>query len=418
MTRFSTRAGLAIAVIGLMAISLASVGEVAAGGPDLGDPATVVSAMDDDYQTAWHGNGVLEVSKLVEGPNAPTDVAFEICLTGPLPGGTEQCKTFVAGQTRTFHDLEPGAYRLEERNVPDGFDVSYSATNIEIIADTIVSATVTNRYQQPPVGPPVPVSGRAEVAKVVTGDAAPNDASFEICLTGPLPDGTDHCQSVTGGTTAVFDDLEPGTYTLVERDVPVGFEVSYSTTEIEIVAAETAVATVTNEYRAPAPAVGRAEVTKVVTGYDAGVDEQFEICLTGPLPDGPEYCQSVTGGETAVFGGLELGTYSLEERNVPDGYEVTYSSTEIEIVADATATATITNHRAETENEQGQSPPPPTTTPPPPTAAPPAPTTPPALPATGSGASLAGMGAALVIVGGVLVLIAQMRRSVGRPRSG
>ena len=41
------------------------------------------------------------------------------------------------------------------------------------------------------------------------------------------------------------------------------------------------------------PELGRVEVTKVVTG-DAPADAEFQICLTGPLPDDPDKCQTLT----------------------------------------------------------------------------------------------------------------------------
>ena len=199
MPRSSVRTWLTIT--GLLALALTGFGSVAASGFD-------------DADTRWHGRGVVRVTKIVTGEDAPVDAAFDICLTGPLPGDTTRCKTLRGGETITFHDLEPGDYSLAERDVPLGFAVSYSASEFIVLKDRFTDITVTNHYT-----PPTPEVGRAEVTKIVTGDDAPDDAVYEvyeICLIGPLPDDTSSCRSVTGGATAVFDNLPTGTYTLTE----------------------------------------------------------------------------------------------------------------------------------------------------------------------------------------------------------
>lgn len=246
MLRRMARGGAAIALIGVLAFGLAPAGSAVAHSEEAGAVASAGPMSVDDAMPQWHGRGVVRVTKVVTGDGAPTDVAFDICLTGPLPDGPERCKTLTGAGTITFHDLKPGTYALAERDVPAGFAVSYSASEFVVVKDRFTDVTVTNHYT-----PPMPEVGRAEVTKIVTGDDAPDDAVYEICLIGPLPDDTAHCRSVTGGATAVFDDLPTGTYTLTEPDPPTGVDVTYSTPTVEIIGGQTATASVTNHSPPP-----------------------------------------------------------------------------------------------------------------------------------------------------------------------
>lgn len=98
--------------------------------------------------------------------------------------------------------------------------------------------------------PEEPEVGRVEIEKVVTGDGAPTEAEFELCITGPEPDTTQQCQTVTAGETAEFENLDPGTYAVTETDPGTDWTVTYTDETITVVAGQTTTTSVTNDYEA------------------------------------------------------------------------------------------------------------------------------------------------------------------------
>jgi len=186
--------------------------------------------------------------------------------------------------------------------------------------------------------PAPPKVGRAEITKVVTGDDAPADTVFEIVLTPEH--GSPIAKSITGAGVITFDNLKPGHYTVSETDPGANWEVIYSTTTIEVKAHKTAKATVTNTYTEPAPALGKAEITKAVVGDDAP-ERVFEITLTPN--EGDPITKTIIGAGVITFDDLTPGTYTLSETDPGENWTVTYSTETITIVANQTAKATVTN---------------------------------------------------------------------------
>ena len=189
-----------------------------------------------------------------------------------------------------------------------------------------------------------PEYGRVDITKAVTGDDAPTTTEFEICITGPAPDTTTQCHTVTAGGHAVFEQLEPGTYAVTETDPGTNWTVGYADTTLTVVADQTATSTVTNTYDEPEPepGYGRVAITKAVTGDGAPATAEFELCITGPAPGTDEQCEIIGAGDTATFEDLEPGTYAVTETD-PGANWTAAGEGDLTVTADTTSSAIITN---------------------------------------------------------------------------
>jgi hypothetical protein len=310
-------------------------------------------------QVCWNDaeqpdDGRIELTKVVTGDDAPSKTEFELCVVGPAPSDTSRCQTVVDGETATFGKLPAGTYTVAETDPEGKWVVSYSDETLTIEAGETGTATITNTWQTDE-----PEPARIELTKVVTGDDAPDDVDFELCIVGPAPDDTTRCGTVGDGETAVFDDLEPGTYAVVETDPAHNWIVSYSDTTLTVEAGETGTATVTNTWETDEPELARIEVTKAVAGEGAPTSSVFSLCITGPQPDDTPQCVLVSAGQTAEFENLEPGIYTVTETDPAANWTVSYSDVTLTVEAGGTGTATVIN----TWEEQEQLPPTPTPTP-------------------------------------------------------
>jgi len=311
---------------------------------------TVTLDVVNQYHQSAPELGTAQVTKIVVGSGAPEDAEFTIALTGPGIDGETLSQTVTAGETAEFTGLDPGLYTVTEGEMPDGFVATGLPTAIEVTAGQVATLDVVNQYRQS--APPEP--GTVQVTKAVTGDAAPTDAEFTFSLTGPGTEGETYNQTVTAGETATFDGLEPGEYVLTETSMPIGFSLFTDLpATVTVVEGQIVTKTVVNDYEAappPPPELGVVVVTKQVTGVDA-TDAEFELCLTGPAPDGSTQCATVVAGAAAVFDGLVPGTYAVSETDVPQGFfVVTTLPMKVSVLAGQTTLATVTNEYVERES--------------------------------------------------------------------
>ena len=184
--------------------------------------------------------GRIELTKVVAGPVEDDGTVFVLCITGPSPADDTVCQKAVAGDTVRFDELEPGVYAISEEDPGDNWVVTYSDTTLMVVVDQTSSGTVTNTWTEEPE------LGSIEVTKIVTGDGAP-DLDFEVCITGPDDDTTERCQDIAHDETAVFDDLQLGTYTVTETNPGL----NWTTTgdgDVDIDSDEPATVTITNTW--------------------------------------------------------------------------------------------------------------------------------------------------------------------------
>jgi hypothetical protein len=111
--------------------------------------------------------GRVEVTKVVTGVDAPADGRYEICLTGPVPSTTKECKTVVGEGKVTFEGLVPGTYTVTETEPGTEYGgPEYTATidpaTVAVTIGEVAKATVTNEYTKeeslPPTTPTTPVT--------------------------------------------------------------------------------------------------------------------------------------------------------------------------------------------------------------------------------------------------------------------
>ncbi|MDI9546035.1 MAG: SdrD B-like domain-containing protein, partial [Chloroflexota bacterium] len=186
--------------------------------------------------------------------------------------------------------------------------------------------------------------GDLEVIKVVNwGSATPDQGkTFEICVTGPsFPQGD--CKSVGyNGGSAVWQNIVPGAYTVVETDPGQGWAVSGSGVQVNVPAGGSAQTTITNSTDAQ---TGDLQVTKVVDWGNVTPDQgkTFEICITGPsFPQGD--CKSVGyNGGSAIWQGLTPGAYTVVETDPGAEWTVSGNNVQVNVPAGGSAQTTITN---------------------------------------------------------------------------
>jgi len=186
--------------------------------------------------------------------------------------------------------------------------------------------------------------GDLEVIKAVNwGSVTPDQGkTFEICVTGPsFPQGD--CKSVGyNGGSAVWENITPGAYTVVETDPGAEWTVVGNNVQVNVPTGGSAQTTITNSTDVQ---TGDLEVIKVVNWGSATPDQgkTFEICVTGPsFPQGD--CKNVGyNGGSAVWQGIIPGAYTVVETDPGQGWTVSGSGVQVNVPAGGSAQTTITN---------------------------------------------------------------------------
>ena len=282
--------------------------------------------------------GSLTVDKVVSGDTADMELPdFVITVTGPE--GFSATRTFVEGESFTWENLVPGTYTVteEKTGLSEEWTVSGEG-DVEVVADQTETATITNTYTAEEEQ-----TGSLTVDKVVSGDTADMELpDFEITVTGP--EGFSATRTFVEGESFTWENLPPGEYTVTEDQTGLSEEWTVSGEgDVEVVADQTAVSTITNTFLAEEIPVGSLTVNKVVSGDTDGMTlPLFEITVTGP--EGFAATRTFVEGESFTWENLVPGTYTVTEEKTGLSEEWTVSGEgDVEVVADQTETATITN---------------------------------------------------------------------------
>ncbi|MCB0057382.1 MAG: hypothetical protein KDE45_10160 [Caldilineaceae bacterium] len=197
----------------------------------------------------------IEVTKLVDWDTGTPNPAkrFTICLRGPsYPTGTEAgaCQeTGYQGGVLAWEPVDPGLYTVSEINPGDDWDSPLPA-DVEALPGETVGVNLFNRYIDQ--GGQGGTGGTLLVRKIVDWGKAPPDLgiSFTICITGGgfTVDSLGACQEVGAeGGEAVWLNLDPGQYTIVEPDIdPAVWDISGAGQVVTIVKDEETMAEVRN----------------------------------------------------------------------------------------------------------------------------------------------------------------------------
>jgi hypothetical protein len=291
--------------------------------------------------TNSYNRGSLKVTKSVDWNGVLPDETqtFNICITGPLPATTQNCKPVgFNGGTVTWSDLVPGDYKISEPGA-DHWTTTITPDEVTILANAEAAATVSIKNTH--------ILARLAITKVVAwGVAVQNpDQKFTICIQGiSYPKGSEPgaCQTYTSnGGTLTWENIAPGTYHVLETNPGSTWDVQGSNVDI-LVPDNGADHTVTNTSN-----LGKLVVHKAVNwnGAITNPDVSFELCITGPAPSTAKSCKNIgANGGDLIWNNLTPGEYSLTETN-PDASRWVASGVNVKvtIVSGQIAAPTVTN---------------------------------------------------------------------------
>ena len=286
--------------------------------------ASVTNTYDEPDPT----KGALKVTKIVDGDTPPDDSFFSITITRTSTTGDPytdtQTFTYPDELEYTWTDLEPGEYEVTEGSLGSNWVSVVPDAAIVVAAGQTAIASVTNTYDEPDSDPD---KGALSVTKYVYG-ALTSVPSFEIFITGPTPSIVTSSKTFNSenGYTQVWNDLDPGDYTITEVDPGPGWTTVYSSQNVTVVKDVTTYATVTNTYEyTPPDEKGDLEISKIVRRGDKDMEFEFYVELDGDayvgdysVGEDDRYTDDGTielkHGETAVIEDLDVGTdYSVSE---------------------------------------------------------------------------------------------------------
>jgi hypothetical protein len=229
--------------------------------------------------------------------------------------------------------------RLHYANLPGLYPLAEGAELIGRVRQSGVEITPVRvaflGYEIPPQ------VGTLIVVKEVTGGDV--GQAFDFTAGPDLSPGT---FSLTNGQQQTYTDIPVGTYAVEEINIPAGWTLASVTVSngspsdaITVGNGETVTVTFVNTQ------LGALIVRKVTDPADSEQAFDFEV---GPGLDPAEF--DLLGGEEQVYAGIPAGTYSVEEVNVPTGWELTSivvsnsdPHTAIAIAEGETVTVTFTN---------------------------------------------------------------------------
>ncbi|MDW7660771.1 MAG: ice-binding family protein [Bacillota bacterium] len=261
----------------------------------------------------------ITVKKIVTGDTAGIALpVFTISVTGP--DNFSESKAFVHDESFTWDELVPGTYTVTESRTTLNDDWTVSGEGaIEVLADQVNLATITNAYaveptptEPTPTEPtpvtPTPVStlkGSLTVGKLVTGNITGMTLpKFNITVTGP--EGFDVTRTIANNTTYTWVNLEPGDYTVTESRTTLDTDWTVSGEgTITVVSEQTAVATITNLYEGTVTAPVTPIAPPVPTEPTTPVPTEPTPVPTPeptPVPSIPQTGQSTDYGMAMVLG--------------------------------------------------------------------------------------------------------------------
>ena len=202
--------------------------------------------------------GSLTVDKVVSGDTEGITLpSFEITVAGPE--GFTATRTLVDGESFTWSNLVPGTYTVTEdkTGLSEEWTVSGEG-DVTVVADQTARTTITNTFlaDDVPIVNGVPATGSLTVDKVVSGDTGDMTLPlFEITVAGP--EGFTATRTLVDGESFTWSNLVPGAYIITENKDKLSnkWAVSGEGT-VSVVADQTALSTITNEYKKVTPRTG------------------------------------------------------------------------------------------------------------------------------------------------------------------
>ena len=267
------------------------------------------------------GGGNLIIA--IPGARAATASSFTIELTGS--NGTTQNKTVSGGSTVQFDDLAPDTYRISVKAADDSGAVvlSGSAKATVVAGET---ATVTVDLE----------SALGKLAVEFTVPAVSTATSYTVEITHSEDKEFSKKETISDGTSVLFNDLIPGSYTISVQGMNASTVVLSGTAKATVVEGQPVTATVNLQDK-----IGKLSVEFTVP------DDSTATSYTVEITDVNSVTQSkpVSDGTSALFEGLIPGLYSIrvEGKNTADdtGTIVLSGTAEATVVEGQTVTARV-----------------------------------------------------------------------------
>lgn len=242
--------------------------------------------------------------------------------------------------TATPHtvSLNPGTYTLKETIAPEGYDLSTETIKFTVTNKGITSKVVM--YNTPK---------KKEVTKV---SISKQDVTTKEELPGAtlvLKDesGSEIAKWVSESTPHIITDLKPGTYTLTETIAPEGYELSSETVKFDV--NENGEATPVVMYNTPKKKV----IPQVnISKQDSSTKQQVAGATLEVLNANGEVVETfVTELAPHVMTSLEPGTYTLVEKEAPEGYELSTEKVSFTVKEDSSESVNVIMYNTK-ENEE------------------------------------------------------------------
>ena len=296
--------------------------------------------------------GALEVKKSINrARSGDQDIEFTAEVEGP-DGFFEEIK-FSVTESKLLEDLAIGEYTIREINIPPGFRrVSPAEVKVNLTADNIdVVQVVTITNSRPRNGNGEDPTGSIRVKKEFVGDVQPGPAdnakTFTINITGPENYLN---QSFSVNDSWYKSGLPLGTYTIEEVDVPDGYTLMSAAQDVTIERTSLHKEVIINNRIDEEEIRGSITVRKAFTG-DVQPDEIdnaqiFIINVTGPRNF---MNQEFSVNKPWSMSDLPLGTYTIEEVNVPAGYRLETSAQRVTLTESNPSAQAVISNSIETE---------------------------------------------------------------------
>ena len=261
------------------------------------------------------GGGSLIIS--TPGARAATASSFTIELTGS--NGATQNKPVSGGSTIQFDDLAPDTYTISVKGMDDAGTVVFSGSaKATVVAGK--TATVTVDLQE--------LLGSLTVEFTVPAESTATSFTVEVS------DSKDFSESkpVSDGTSVLFNDLIPGSYTISVQGMNAGTVVVSGSATTDVVAGETAPVTVALE-------LSLGSLTVNFEGAESVSVVKYNVTLSGPNEfEEPREVES----KSVQFDDLAPDTYNIVVEGIDTNNKVVvggaYSAT---VTAGASASALV-----------------------------------------------------------------------------